>query len=242
MNIFASVLTYTLGKRLGIRGAARALSQQLCDPTLDEDGLLPVARVCRRLREFGDVIVYHGAGTMLPKARSRAAYEFLRSPADVWVMCDDDVETDNDTWQRLLTIAGAWRVAVLRCAIRGPHLSAAALNIVWESSLVVLQDGVQTRSVARGGCGLMVVPRAALQRVVEQGGDALEFVDDDGATKLALFQPRLQAAGEWLGEDYSFCERLRAADVRSVAPLEGTSWHDAALIDLADCAPPSLDA
>lgn len=236
MKVFASTLTYELGKRLGIAGAARAFASLLMTPS--ERFELPVVRVMQLLREFGDVLVHHGAGTNLPKARSRAAHDALASDADVWVMIDDDVETDLETLRRLIGIAGSDRVAALPCLVRGPHLEANTCNIVWDGALVSVIAGVQTRRVRRAGCGLMVVPRKALQRVTDEFHAALSYRDEDGKYRVALFHPMLvppALGGAWLGEDYSFCERVRGAGVEIVAPLEGVSSHDGVALDLSAC-------
>lgn len=237
--IVVSVLTYQLGKELGIAGAARELARQLGSGT--GNALLPCVRTVRLLRELDEIMVYHGASTTLPKARSRAAHAALTSrlKPDLWCMIDDDVETDLDTLTRLVAIARAGKVAVLPCAVRstlGDH----RVNVLWTGSLVdPTTGGVSSRAVARAGCGLMIVPRPALERVHAAYSSALTYLDDDGEKRVALFQ--LMLTGEldsqlWLGEDYSFCERLRAAGVELAAPIEGHSIHDGALLDLADAA------
>lgn len=242
--IVVSLLTYALGKELGIAGAARELARQIGSGT--GDAVLPCVRTVRLLRSLDDLSVYHGASTTLPKARSRAAHAVLATPgADLWCMIDDDVETDLGTLTRLVAIARAGKVAVLPCALRsiaGDH----RVNVAWLGSLVTPAGGVSTRAVARGGCGLMIVPRAALERVRDEFRAALSYVDDDGETRVALFAPMFGAGNPgsgqkvaprlWLGEDYSFCERLRAAGVELAAPVEGWSMHDGAVIDLADAA------
>ena len=239
MNLFVSVLTYALGKALGIPSAARAFSRMLIDETIDPRDVLPAARCVQRLRELGDLVIYHGAGTFVPKARTRAAHAALASDADVWIMIDDDVETDVATLRRLVTLALAVDGAsVLPCAIRGSAEERHIINVVWDGSLVSLHDGVQARRVLRAGAGLMVITRPALQRAAARFHDQLAFLDDDRQTKVALFQPMLVGAPErlWFGEDYSFCERVRAADVAIFAPVAGISSHDGVVIDLDECA------
>lgn len=238
MIIFISVLTYALGKALGIPGAARAFTRQLDDPpTLAADDVLPCARTIHRFRDMADLIIFHGAGTSLPKARSRAAHAALESKADLWVMIDDDVETDLKTARALVTLSEGGRAAILPCAVRGSDAESHIINCVWDSPLVSLVNGIQARRVLRGGCGCMVVPRAALEKVTEAYRSTLTFLDDDRASKVALFQQVLVGAPEqlWFGEDFSFCERLRAAGVEIVAPVVGLSSHDGAVVDLAEC-------
>lgn len=245
--IVVSLLTYQLGKELGIAGAAREVWRQLAsgeaswrtDRDVSGDRVLPCVRTIRLLRELDDVMVYHGASTTLPKARSRAAHAVLDTlGADVWVMIDDDVETDLATLARLVDIARAGKVAVLPCAVRSTQHDH-RVNVVWHGSLVDPTGGVSTRAVLRGGCGLMIVPRLALERVRDKYRDELSYTDDDGVTRVGLFHTlmlRDTSPALWLGEDYSFCERLRAAGVAIAAPVEGLSVHAGAVLDLADAA------
>ena len=72
MNVFLSVLTYELGRQVGISEAPHEFRRQVDDPTSPDN--LPAARVAARLAELGTVMLYHGAGTNLSKARSRAAH------------------------------------------------------------------------------------------------------------------------------------------------------------------------
>lgn len=236
--IVVSVLTYALGKALGIELAAKELARQLVDPPDASDFDLPVVRTIRALQSLDDLMLYHGASTTLPKARSRAAHAALESSADLWAMCDDDVEADVETLRRMVAIARSGRVAVLPCAVRtvrGDH----RVNVQWQGPIVTVHGGVSTRAVRRGGCGLMIVPRVALECVRNQFRERLSYYDDDGVQRVALFQMMLFGGGPnqlWLGEDYSFCERLREAGVEIAAPIEGGSIHDGAALDLAQVA------
>lgn len=245
MNIFVSVLTYELGKALGIEDATLEFRRQVDDPKSPEN--LPAARVVARLRELGSVMLYHGAGTCLPKARSRAAHAALswlreqdESQRAIWVMVDDDVECDARTLRTLLAAAAADRVAVLPCPIRGNAAEQHTLNLAWESSLLLQSEGVTVRPVKRAGCGMMVVPLAALQRVSDDER-ADWWHDDDDQPKRALFQQLFAPRSDddqrlaWLGEDYSFCERLRASGVSIVGIVDGVAIHDGQALDLKLC-------
>jgi hypothetical protein len=243
--IVVSLLTYELGKSLGIDGAAREVSSQLAGECLDGDEL-PAVRTIQRLRGLDELMLYHGASTTLPKARSRAAHAALAAAgADLWLMIDDDVETDLDTLSRLIAIARAGKVAVLPCAVRSTALDH-RINVLWHGTLVGVANGVSSREVSRGGCGLMIVPRSALERVIDQYRDELAYQDDDGAERVAIFSQLFvrvlrgnSPPGDvrlWLGEDFSFCERLRASGVEIAAPIEGQSIHDGVMLDLADAA------
>ena len=239
--ILISVLTYALGKQLGIQGAARELARQLVSIPRVEDDVLPCVRTIQRLRALSDCMLFHGASTTLPKARSRGAHSALKAPGiDHWLMIDDDVETDLETLRRLLAIANTGRVAVLPCAVRSTETDH-RVNILWNGQIVQTTGvgGVAFREVRRGGCGLMIVPRAALERVRDEYAPTLSYFDDDGEKRVALFSQMFVGDPDtqmWLGEDYSFCERLRGAGVDIAAPVVGSSIHDGAIIDLADAA------
>lgn len=237
--IVASLLTYQLGKELGIDGAAREIASQLAGEGFPGDDL-PAVRTIQRLRSLDECMLYHGASTTLPKARSRAAHAALAAlSADLWLMLDDDVETDLDTLSRLVAIARGGRVAVLPCAVRSTRTDH-RINVVWRDALVHVEQGVSSRAVEAGGCGLMVVPRTALQRVINDYRAELSYQDDDGQERVGVFaqmfvqrpaQPRI-----WLGEDYSFCERVRASGIEIAAPIEGKSVHDGIGLSLAEAA------
>jgi hypothetical protein len=229
MKIFVSVATYELGKRLGVERAAREFLR-MCERPLRGD--LPAARMVARLRELGDVALYHGASTTLPKLRSRAADAAWQSGADLWVMVDDDVECDTATLARLIKLAGDARVSVLPCAVRGVA-GDAELNVRFAEKLVDVAGGIPFRRAELAGTGCMVVTRAALQRVRDAMQADGKWIDDDGQQKLALFEMhRDRESGEWFGEDFSFCRRLRAAGVQIRALMQGVSSHDNQTIQL----------
>lgn len=223
-TVLVSALTYELGKQLGIERASRQFIAQCEHPNRNS---LPVARMIARLRQLSEVIVYHGFSTSLPKARSRAAHEALSSAADFWLMCDDDVECDTDTLGRMFVIAGTAVPAavVLPCVLRGTAADRSEVNVqLTKGSIPISIGGFAAQTIDRGGTGMMLLNRAALERVSDHYRSELAWRDDDGVSKIALFQPIL-SGGEWLGEDFSFCDRLLAAGVGLWAVLDGVSLH-----------------
>ncbi len=231
-SIFVSALTYELGRQLGIERAAREFQKQCEAPTRDS---LPVARMVARLRSVANVSLFHAASTTLPKARSRAAHEALRSGADFWLMCDDDVECDSATLQRLLALAGEpdeLGAAVLPCFMRGAGGETNTLNVQFAAaSLLTVGPGGPSRRAERAGTGCMVISRGALQRVTERFRTDLAWQDDDGLEKVALFQLVLDGR-KWLGEDFSFCYRLHEAGIALRALLSGSSSHAGQVLQL----------
>lgn len=230
--IFVSCLTYELGKRLGIEGAAREFQRQCEQP---RKGDLAAARMVLRMRQLGAVGVFNSYGTCLPKLRSRCASEALSSGAEFWVLCDDDVECDSQTLTRLIKLAATGCVAVLPCLVRGDDDELQhKVNVVLRGDAHMLEgyDSSWWRHVALGGCGLMVVPRSVLLALDERYRDELPWLDDDGKQRVALFEMLREPDGCWWGEDFSFCRRVERAGIPIKAPVTGTSSHDGQVLDL----------
>lgn len=225
-RVFFSTLTYELGRQLGIEGAAAEFARQCERPT---KASLPVARMVHRVREFADVVLWHGASTCLPKARSQAAHQALLSCADYWLMCDDDVECDSRALGALFDCVGSGDLAVgvLPTLVRGTAAESETVAIQWGAELAVQQGRSMWRAVSRGGTGMMLVTRVALRHVMAETERELPlWIDDaDKQPKVPLFAMKQMANGQWLGEDYSFCQRLNDAAIDIRAPLSGVSMH-----------------
>lgn len=227
-TLFVSVSTYLLGKALGIEQAGQEFSRQLAEPT--SRSLSPVKMV-RRLQHLGDVHMWHGWSTELAKLRSRAANAALDQGSELWVTVDDDVECDTPTLECLLDLATPNSIAVLPCVIRGTNAEAQNLNCVFATPILTTVRGHAARVLERGGTGLMVVSRGALQKMRDAHRDDLAWDDDDGKTKVALFEQR-RIGRCWYGEDYSFCLRARELGIDIYAPAIGTSLHAGRYLDL----------
>lgn len=229
--IFFSVLTYELGRQLGVEAAAREFARQV-SVALPSEPRLPAAAVACHLQRIDEVMLYHPFGTRLPQLRSRCAHAALESAADVWVMCDDDVATDDTVLRAMIEVARSPEhpAVILPCLVRGAR-SEHRVNVEWSGSLLYQIAGHSVRRVVRGGCGLMVVHRTALSLI----DDLLAplYQDDDGVMKRAFFRDILEPeACRWLGEDLSFCARLAAAGVMLVAPTQGKSFHSGMVLEL----------
>lgn len=228
LRVFASCATYALGKALGIEGAAREFQRQCLSP---DRSSLPSARMVARLRLLADVQLFHVASTSLPKLRSRAAHAALSSGAELWIQLDDDVETDTGTLERLLDVAGhgsLLRAVSVPCRVRGTRDESLRLDSVFDGALTAVCGSAlsNVRPLRWGGMGCFVTTRAALQQVSERYCPELVWTDDDQQNKVALFEMLRTPDGRWLGEDYSYCERLRAAGVELLALLNGVSNHE----------------
>ena len=86
-------------------------------------------------------------------------------------------------------------------------------------------------ALSLAGCGLMVVTRAALDRLFTVYREPLGFEDDDGETRVALFDMLLEPP-RWYGEDFSFCVRADRAGIPIDALVQGQSAHDGQTLEL----------
>jgi hypothetical protein len=228
--LFVSCLTYELTRRVGVERSGAAFVQMVRAP---DSNALPAARAVARLTQLGiELELFHGVSSCLPKARSRAAAAALKSGAAYWVMCDDDVEAPTATLVDLINVAGPPgepRISVLPCLVRG---SAQRTNCEFSGDSRLNADAsAWVRPVSLAGCGLMVVTRAALERLFTVYRDELGFTDDDGQERVALFNMLLEPP-RWYGEDYSFCRRADRAGIPIDALVQGVSTHDGQDLDL----------
>ena len=222
--LFVSCLTYELTRRLGVERSGAAFVQMARAP---DESALPAARTVARLAALGEELeLFHGVSSCLPKARSRAAAAALASGAAYWLMCDDDVEAPTETLVDLIKVAGPpgeARVSVLPCLVRG---SADRSNCAFRGAARLnAQASAWVRPVSLAGCGMMVVNRAALERLFDVYREELGFTDDDGQQRVALFNMLLEPP-RWYGEDFSFCVRADRAGIPIDALVQGASTHD----------------
>jgi hypothetical protein len=198
-----------------------------------DQNALPAARTVGRLVQLGvQLELFHGVSSCLPKARSRAAAAAFASGAAYWLMCDDDVEAPTETLVDLINVAGLPtepRISVLPCLVRG---SAQRTNCEFRGEARLIGEAsAWVRPVSLAGCGLMVVTRAALDRLFMVYREELGFTDDDGQQRVALFNMLLEPP-RWYGEDYSFCRRADRAGIPIDALVQGKSTHDGQNLEL----------
>jgi len=223
-TLFVSCLTYELTRRVGVERSGAAFVQMVRAP---DGNALPAARAVARLAETGvELELFHGVSSCLPKARSRAAAAALKSNAAYWLMVDDDVEAPTETLVDLINAAGPPsepRISVLPCLVRG---SADRSNCAFRGAARLnAQASAWVRPVSLAGCGMMVVNRAALERLFDVYREELGFTDDDGQQRVALFNMLLEPP-RWYGEDFSFCVRADRAGIPIDALVQGASTHD----------------
>lgn len=239
-KVFVSVATYELTRLLGPELSGKVFTKMCIDPLLPRGGSTPACvGIVTNLLEQGRILdfeveLFHLAGTNLPKMRSRAAHAALKSGADVWMMLDDDLYCDESTMLNCLAIVDSKStivddrpvVVALPYLMRGTREESSRVNVQFAEppNVVYTAGGVPCRRVLRAGCGMMLLNRAALEKV-STAKCAPEFKDEDGIIKPALFETMFDDERRWLGEDLSFCVRLGACRIEIHAPMLGTSVH-----------------
>lgn len=231
--IFVSVMTYALGKELGLTEAVAEFHAQVKEPSSDS---LPAARVVARMARLEEIGLYiDPAATCIGKGRSRAFHAARESPADIWISVDDDMDADTRTLELLVESVRAYaevpRVVFAPYWLREQEKVSAALEQYPIARPV--NGGGETLSAVAGGFGLVAVNRAAMQRLHVEHTPALCYQDDDGVERLALFHDifhgKLSAVGadrgRWYGEDTSFYKRCRGVGVRVEALATGHTMH-----------------
>ena len=226
--IFVSVMTYALGKELGLTEAVVEFHAQVKEPSSDS---LPAARVVARLARLDELGLYiDPAATCIGKGRSRAFHAARESAADVWLSVDDDVDADTRTLELLVEAvrgdADTPRVVFAPYWLREQDKVSAALEL--HPLARPIKGGGEALSAVAGGFGLVAVNRAAMQRLLVEHTPSILYRDDDGVERLALFHDIFfggSGVGVWYGEDTSFYKRCRGVGVRVEALATGNTVH-----------------
>jgi hypothetical protein len=215
-DLFVSLFPYTYAKLSGFAWTEvqqRELAHCAESRWPDFRTLGQVGRLVPELAQ--EVHAYVDGSTLITKARSRAAGFFLRSPADVWLTVDDDIEADAATLRKLVLTARATRGVV-----GVPYVLRDGRALSFEFATLdptrVHASGEVWTYLAEGGIGfgLVAMHRRAIERMAE--GAAWVGTREEGFP--ALF---LEAIGtnqgtrrhEWVGEDYYFSRGCHARDV-----------------------------
>jgi len=247
-KVYCTVSTYWLGRTLGLEAAQQEFVRQLHAPDTKS---LACVHTISRLRELVDVEIRQDPGaTVIGKARSRAFHAAVESDADAWVSVDDDVEASLVTLDWLLGAIDEPlpHICVAPCLLRrpvdeeriGPGVGVANVELVRTGierllhSLSGYNAGGGARPIVGGGFALVAVNRPALRAIVEahRAVDAppLEYVDDDGVARLAIFHDEL-VDGRWWGEDRSFFRRVpRSVTIECL--ITGETAHAGYPLDL----------
>lgn len=189
---------------------ARALAGQVEHPTWPCFKTLHAARDC--LAGGEELTFYELGATLIHQARCRAAGEFLRSGADIWVSCDEDLEAGRAALETLIEhVEETKGVAFAAYRLRGDtkwSVGIPARMVATDSTTVA---GIPHDFDGGAGAGLFVAHRAA---IVNATRDWVEEPDDTLSPLLfeAMAIPNRGPHYRWQGEDVTFCWKLTAAE------------------------------
>jgi hypothetical protein len=247
--IFASTMLYALARKYGLQFAAeefmrqvKAAAEDLAEqrrrvalvggtalkPPEAPAVYIPAANTIARVALLGEMQVNVNAGaTVIAKARTIAAHEFLASPCGVWVSCDDDVEVSADALATMVAQCEAEpSIVIAPCLLRDTH----TVNV--DENLVRLEtkgaNGGKLSRVAAGGFGCFAISREALQAVLV-AHDFPEWTDEKGVSRRVLFRDEV-IGGKWYTEDTAFFRRV-PAHVRVYAVRTGYTVHNGQILD-----------
>jgi hypothetical protein len=255
-RIFVSLFCYPLSKEAAASGTSeqRLIALEL---ELGPKAKWPGFRSLYWLRTLGDVILHLDCSTLIAKARSAAAAQFLTTPAecDVWISIDDDTEA---TARPLALLIAATRLHDL---VVVPQLSSdgKSVNVRFDPDPPLVDElalvratsppSLQTRlaPIAFGGCSLMGASRRAIE-AMREGFPELVCEPNPWEARpiLALFLEQV-VKRRWIGEDASFFRRARQCgfvpkvaidcETRHAGMTLPSTWFD----DLCKAEPSSKD-
>lgn len=175
-----------------------------------------------------DMVFYAEHSTLIAKARSFAAAQFLRSDCDVWVSIDDDAATGPRELALLVEAAYRHGIAVLPQLRRDGR----GINVIFSPS--VYRDGTlwyvrsaeETSRIAPidfAGCSLMACSRNAIESMRLRFPE-LDCVKQSPAPVLALFLETVQDL-QWEGEDAAFFRRAKLAGIEAQTLIDCETEH-----------------
>jgi hypothetical protein len=202
--LFVSCFVYCWSKWAG-RNWKELEKRQLQDP---DASFIAGFRTMGQARRVSVCQEFVDGSTSITRARSRAAGEFLRSQANVWLTIDDDCFVSDETIARLVDCVNETRgmVAMPYVLREGDRPS------FWANSIngADIEDvaGSKLLPIMANGLGVTAIHRAAVNAIISSG--VVPEVTRPEAHYPALFLEHV-ADGRWIGEDYAFCELLRGA-------------------------------
>lgn len=231
MNVFFSTFPYALSKQHPASEWPRVLSGEVESPTL------PCFRTLLELRSIADVSLHVDVTSRIGFCRSRAVGAFLRSGADVWVTCDDDVFADADVLGRMMSAAVA-----LGAQVGAPYVARTLGTMIVGDTPADAAAQVLGRGIGGAppvwvvpawtvGGGLCAMARSAILRMVDAFPE-LKFIvkpvpghAGTDETSWALYQDAI-IREQWSGEDVSFCARAAQACVPRYLLCDALVTHE----------------
>ena len=174
------------------------------------DCVLSIMRTQQEMAQAGVPCVWslERANADICLARSHIVAEFLRTQHTHLLMVDDDMTWEPSAVHRLfwadkpvVAVAGPKKSFPLRFA-------ASKVGPDGKPSPLVMTPASGTAEVDHVGCAFMLIRRDVLERMAESYPD-LKYTGSDGKVAHALFLQTI-VNGQYLPEDFSFCQRWRA--------------------------------
>lgn len=160
--------------------------------------------------------------TTLPRIRDNQASEFLRDFPDFnwFFQMDADIEVPPDIFKRLYLAAnGGTRMVGALYSSRNEGAPWATCSMELREGEKAGNDGMLDMLWMSGGCWL--VHRSIMQAVAEASVEYIGDGENAGKKVWGMFQPTLvqrkDGTRKWIGEDWSFCQRVQRCGYRIVA-------------------------
>lgn len=217
-SVFVSLFAYSAAKVAGDLWS-EAQERFLAEPPPEWPGFQTLKNARETIEQGVQMI---DGGTLIAKARSRAAGEFLRSSCAVWLQIDDDVEADREVCARVIQ-----RAVDLKGIVGAPYVlrDGCALSYELSSPTEILSADRVVGDVypVRGlGMGLTAVARDVVAELAPTV--PMVTVGDKGIPYPALFIEAVEH-GTWIGEDVAFCHRAVSAGFPVAMLLDAPIVH-----------------
>ena len=151
------------------------------------------------------------------RARNRAAAEFLRTGLDYLLFIDADIIFDKEDIDTMSASDEPLLCGVYPKKTPGLELCAVA----FEGGINVQENYGKTVPVRRAGTGFMRIHRSVLERMKE----VAPKYNNHGEDQWDFFQSGV-LDGEWLSEDWYFCDRARALGFQVMLHLGIQTHHE----------------
>lgn len=146
--------------------------------------------------------------SLVTKARNDIVREFMSGPGEALIMIDDDIIFKAEDLERLVwwliagkdVVAGFYRQKQDKIEYRA--------DLVNRNDKPVMGEGGRLIELERVGTGFMGIRREVLEVLITTN-PLLRYTGKGDLTTYALFDTKL-VNGQYIGEDYAFCDLVRA--------------------------------
>lgn len=159
------------------------------------------------LMEKGHTVLFDivANGSILTKVRNGIVKRFIDSNAEVLVFIDSDMVYEPQALEKLIN--APFDVSVISYRAKSTNVRYLAETELEEGEVIgTYYDGETWLQTTRAGTGLMAIKRRTIEALMLPH---LEYVDK-GETYHAIFDFCLKD-GQYMGEDYTFCQRVVSA-------------------------------